>query len=95
MDTPETLHVRAVVHGRVQMVGFRAFVIRHAGGSGLSGTVRNLDDGSVEAVLEGSAPAVQRMVDLLHEGPSHARVKRVDVEYGTPTGTLPAMMVAS
>lgn len=89
------MHVRAVVHGRVQMVGFRAFVLRHAGDSGLAGTVRNLDDGSVEAVLEGPAPAVRRMVDLLHEGPSHARVERVDVEYGSPTGTLPAMMVAS
>jgi len=95
MDAPKTVHVRAVVHGRVQMVGFRAFVIHHAGDSGLSGTVRNLDDGTVEAVLEGPAQAVQRMLDLLHEGPSHARVERVDVEYGNPTGTLPAMMVAS
>ena len=95
MDAPENLHVRAVVHGRVQMVGFRAFVIRHAGEHGLSGTVRNLDDGTVEAVLEGPAPAVRRMLDLLHDGPAHARVRRVDVEYGTPTGTLPAMMVAS
>jgi acylphosphatase len=92
---PENIHVRAVARGRVQMVGFRAFVIHHAGEGGLSGTVRNLDDGSLEAVLEGPAAAVQRMIDLLHEGPSHARVERVDVEYGTPTGTLPAMMVAS
>lgn len=95
MDAPDSLHVRAVVHGRVQMVGFRAFVIRHAGEQGLSGTVRNLDDGTVEAVLEGPEPAVRRMLALLGEGPSHARVERVDVEYGTPTGTLPAMMVAS
>jgi len=35
------VRVRAVVHGRVQMVGFRAFVIHHAGDAGLSGTVRN------------------------------------------------------
>jgi acylphosphatase len=95
MGVPENLHVRAVVRGRVQMVGFRAFVIRHAGESGLSGTVRNLDDGTLEAVLEGPAPAVRRVLDLLHQGPSLARVERVDVEYGTPTGTLPAMMVAS
>jgi acylphosphatase len=95
MDAPRTLHVRAVVHGRVQMVGFRAFVIRHADENGLAGTVRNLDDGTVEAVLEGPAPAVRHMLDLLHQGPSHARVERVDVVYGTPTGALPAMMVAS
>ena len=77
------------------MVGFRAFVIRHAGDAGLAGTVRNEPDGTVEVVLEGSAPAVERMLDLLREGPTHARVARVDVEHAAPTGTLPAMMVAS
>jgi acylphosphatase len=90
----EVVRVRAVVHGRVQMVGFRAFVIRHAGDAGLSGTVRNESDGTVETVLEGPRAAVERTLDLLREGPSHARVERVDVEYLAPTGTLPAMMVA-
>ena len=91
----ENVRVRAVVHGRVQMVGFRAFVIRHAGEAGLSGTVRNLGDGTLEAVLEGPDPKVQAILDLLREGPSHARVEWVDIEFGTATGTLPAMMVAS
>ncbi len=90
----EVVRLRAVVHGRVQMVGFRAFVIQHAGDAGLSGTVRNEPDGTVEAVLEGPRPQVERMLDLLREGPSHARVERVDIEYTAPTGTLPAMMVA-
>jgi acylphosphatase len=94
MDS-EDVRVRAVVHGRVQMVGFRAFVIRHAGDAGLSGTVGNLSDGTVEVVLEGPARTVERVVDLLHQGPSHARVERVDVGYAAPTGNLPAMMVAS
>jgi acylphosphatase len=89
------VRVRAVVHGRVQMVGFRAFVIRHAGDAGLSGTVRNEPDGSVETVLEGPRPDVERMVELLRQGPTHARVERIDVEYSNPTGSLPAMMVAS
>jgi hypothetical protein len=35
------------------------------------------------------------MLDRLREGPSHARVDRVDLEYSNPTGSLPAMMVAS
>jgi hypothetical protein len=35
------------------------------------------------------------MLDLLRQGPSHARVERVDVEYSAPTGKLPAMMVAT
>jgi acylphosphatase len=94
MDS-EDVRVRAVVHGRVQMVGFRAFVIRHAGDAGLSGTVRNLPDGTVEVVLEGPASAVRRVVDLLHQGPTYASVERVEVAYAAPTGSLPAMMVAS
>jgi len=91
----ENVRVRAVVHGRVQMVGFRAFVIRHAGDAGLKGTVRNLPDGSVEAVLEGPRGAVERVLELLRQGPSHARVERVDVENATSSGNLPAMSVAS
>jgi acylphosphatase len=91
----ENVRVRAVVHGRVQMVGFRAFVIRHADDAGLTGTVGNLPDGTLEAVLEGPEGAVERVVDLLHRGPSHARVERVDVAYEAPTGILPAMTVAS
>jgi acylphosphatase len=91
----EVVRVRAVVHGRVQMVGFRAFVIRHAGDAGLAGTVRNEPDGTVEILLEGPPYQVERMLDLLREGPSHARVDRVDIEYAAPTGSLPAMMVAS
>jgi acylphosphatase len=89
------VRIRVVVHGRVQMVGFRAFVIRHAEDAGLSGTVRNEPDGSVETVLEGPRPDVERMLELLRQGPTHARVERVDVEYSNPTGSLPAMMVAS
>jgi acylphosphatase len=94
MDSDD-VRVRAIVHGRVQMVGFRAFVIRHAGDAGLSGTVRNLADGTVEVVLEGPPAAVERLVDLLHLGPSHAHVERVDATFEAPSGKLPAMMVAS
>jgi acylphosphatase len=91
----ENVRVRAVVHGRVQMVGFRAFVIRHAGDAGLTGTVRNLPDGTLEALLEGPEGAVEQVVHLLHRGPSYARVERVDLAYSSASGTLPAMTVAS
>jgi acylphosphatase len=89
------VRVRAVVHGRVQMVGYRAFVISHAGALGLAGIVANLPDGTVEAMLEGPKADVERMLGLLRQGPSHARVERVDVEFSAPTGKLPAMMEAS
>jgi acylphosphatase len=89
------VRVRALVHGRVQMVGYRAFVISHAGALGLAGTVANQPDGTVEAMLEGPKADVERMLGLLRQGPSHARVERVDVEFSAPTGKLPAMMEAT
>lgn len=87
------MRARAVVRGRVQMVGFRAFVERHA--RGLRGTVRNLHDGTVEAVVEGPPGEVQRVLHLLGQGPSHARVDAVDVEYLPVSGELPPMQVTS
>ena len=46
-------------------------------------------------MLEGPRAEVERMLELLRRGPSHAHVERVDIEYTAPTGTLPAMMVAT
>jgi len=90
-----TVRAHAVVRGRVQMVGFRAFVQRHAGDAGLRGTVRNQPDGTVDAVLEGPSAAVERLLDLMRRGPSHARVDRVDVEYAPAGGDLPPMRVTA
>jgi len=70
---PEQTRVRATVRGRVQMVGFRAFVAHHA--EGLNGSVANRPDGSVECLLEGPAEDVDRVVGLLHDGPTFARVE--------------------
>ena len=87
------VRARAVVKGRVQMVGFRAFVQRHAGA--LRGTVRNRPDGTLEAVVQGPRDQVERMLSLLRQGPSHARVDAVDVEYLPPSGDLPPMTVTA
>ena len=70
---------RVVVHGLVQGVFFRDSVRRQAVGAGVRGWVRNNRDGTVEAVFEGDADAVERLVTLCHEGPRGARVDRVDV----------------
>jgi acylphosphatase len=85
--------VRATVRGRVQMVGFRAFVAQHA--RGLNGTVANRPDGSVECVVEGPADAVDRLVDVLHQGPYHARVEAVDVLREPYRGDLPPFGVSA
>ncbi len=82
--------LRAVVHGRVQGVGFRWFVSRRAEEHGLGGAVRNLPDGSVEVIAEGSRAALEAFLDELRAGPQRARVERVDEVWsegpGSPRG---------
>jgi acylphosphatase len=74
---PRTIQVR--IEGRVQGVGYRAFVEAHAVDLGLEGWVRNRRDGSVEAVLQGAADAIEAMLDLCRQGPPAAAVTRVEV----------------
>ena len=87
------VRARVVVRGRVQMVGFREFALRHARAAGLRGTVRNAPDGSLECVIEGPETDVARVIDKLRTGPPHARVDRVDVEYAPAVGDLPPVTV--
>jgi acylphosphatase len=68
---------RFVVEGRVQGVGFRWFVLRHARDLGIGGFVRSLPDGSVEVVAAGPPPAIDRLARHLADGPTAARVTRV------------------
>jgi acylphosphatase len=66
--------VKGLVSGRVQGVGFRYFVLRHARSLGLRGYVRNLPDGRVEFLLQGVPDAVAGMIDQIRSGPAYARV---------------------
>ncbi len=70
--------VHIVVHGRVQGVGFRAFVEREAGKRQLAGWVRNCRDGSVEAVFKGEPETIEDMIDVCRRGPFTARVDAVN-----------------
>ena len=76
-ENTRTVHIR--VEGRVQGVGYRAFVEMRAAELGLCGWVRNRRDGSVEAVVQGSNAAVAAMLGLCSSGPPAARVDRVEV----------------
>ena len=77
-----TRHLHAIVHGRVQMVGFRYFVLGHAERLGLSGWVRNGPDGqTVELVAEGDEPALRELETALHQGPPGAVVDSVDANW--------------
>jgi acylphosphatase len=79
--------LRAFVRGRVQGVGFRAYVQRRAGELGLKGFARNLSDGAtVEVVAEGERPALEALLAALRIGPSGASVERVDASWGEATG---------
>jgi acylphosphatase len=76
---PESKIVRHVtVRGRVQGVGYRAFVVAAAQARGLEGWVRNRRDGSVEAVFAGTADAVAGMLADCRRGPPMARVSGLD-----------------
>jgi acylphosphatase len=77
---------RLVVRGHVQGVFFRETTRREAERRGVTGWVRNQPDGSVEAVLEGEAEAVERVMERCRSGPPGARVDAVDVEDEAPEG---------
>ena len=69
--------LRIIVEGRVQGVGFRQFTVQQAAGLGITGWVRNLPDGRVEAVADGSPEALAAFLRLLERGPRLARVDKV------------------
>lgn len=77
---------RVWLSGRVQGVAFRASARREARAAGVDGWVRNLADGRVEAVFEGAPGAVEALLAWCREGPSAARVERVEVREEPPEG---------
>ena len=77
---------RVWLSGRVQGVAFRASARREARAAGVDGWVRNLADGRVEAVFEGAPGAVEALLAWCREGPSTARVERVEVREEPPEG---------
>jgi acylphosphatase len=83
MSPPTCL--RLIVHGTVQGVGFRFAACEAASECSVSGWARNLPDGSVEIVAQGSPDALARMTAWARRGPRFASVDRVEIE--TLTGT--------
>jgi acylphosphatase len=76
---------RFVISGRVQGVGFRWFAEEVATREGVTGWVRNLADGTVEAWVEGESESVARVERALRSGPRGARVETVQVGTELPT----------
>jgi acylphosphatase len=75
---------RILVFGRVQGVAYRAWAVDTARAFAITGWVRNRRDGSVEALLVGSAQAVADMVEACRRGPPGARVERIEVSDTAP-----------
>lgn len=78
--------MRVVVAGRVQGVFFRTTCAAEARRRGLSGSVRNLPDGRVEAIFEGPSGQVEQMVAWSRRGPNLARVDDVETVALEPIG---------
>jgi acylphosphatase len=74
------------VTGLVQGVFYRQSTAGEAGRFGLSGTVRNLPDGSVEVVAEGAREAVLELVAFCRRGPPSARVEGLELTWESPVG---------
>ena len=82
MSEPVHIIVHIVVHGRVQGVGYRAFVAREAGRHCLEGWVRNCRDGTVEALFKGEAEVIGDMIAACKRGPDSARVDAINQRAG-------------
>jgi acylphosphatase len=91
--TPERVRAHLLISGSVQGVGFRFFAARAARHHGVSGYVRNLADGRVEAVAEGDRPAVEGFIDDLRRGPAGAVVRAVETQWEAPEGSSTGFVI--
>ncbi|HPW17988.1 MAG TPA: acylphosphatase [Candidatus Aminicenantes bacterium] len=78
--------MRVFVAGRVQGVAYRFFAVGCAARLGVTGWVRNLPDGRVEALAEGTGDDVEAFLERLEEGPRLARIDSFDVRREPATG---------
>ena len=88
MESGDRERAHVYVSGDVQGVFFRDSARQRAGELGLAGWVRNLPDGRVEAVFEGTRDKVREMVRWCEEGPPHAGVEGVEAEFEAPSEDL-------
>ena len=85
--TPARRTVHLIVAGRVQGVWYRGWTVDQARARALDGWVRNLRDGTVEAVLSGMPDDVAAVIEACRNGPRAARVERIDItEQAEPPG---------
>ena len=84
--TADLARVHIWVIGRVQGVGFRAFVMQSGAMFGLAGWVRNVGYNQVETVAEGSKAVLERFAEVVKTGPRASYVEEARLEWETPLG---------
>ena len=82
----DLVRVRIFAGGRVQGVAYRFFAEKYAGRMGVTGWARNLPDGRVEVLAEGSGVNIEAFLERLREGPRLARVDSFDIRRESSTG---------
>jgi len=85
---PMTRQANVVFSGGVQGVWFRAFTREQAQKAGLTGWVRNLPNGSVEALFEGSESAIQGVIEKCRQGPPAASVENIETRWQEASGAF-------
>ena len=84
---------RVVFHGRVQGVWFRAFTSEQAKTAQLTGWVRNLANGSVEALFEGDRDKIEVVIEKCRQGPPSALVENTDIAWEQASGDFTSFKV--
>lgn len=85
--------VRVIFHGRVQGVWFRAFTREQASAAKLTGWVRNLPNGSVEALFAGEEETINQVIEKCRQGPPSAQVENIELHWEPASGEFPTFEV--
>ena len=93
MSAAEGIRLHAIIEGRVQGVGFRAFTQRHAVLDNLSGWVRNRWNGTVEVIAEGPHPELERFLGALRRGPRVGTTREVKYDWHEANGEFSTFRV--
>lgn len=80
--------VRLIISGDVQGVGLRAWVVRQAKELGLTGWVKNREDGAIEVIGEGLKHDLEEFIKRCHDGPDLSWVERIDIQWQEAIGEL-------
>ena len=80
-SSQETYEMHAIVYGNVQGVGFRALTRQQAKKMGIGGTVRNLPDGTVEILAQGSKKSLEELIHILKKEMSSGGIENVKIDY--------------